>query len=106
MLDALWGLSHHLFHSAEVRDVIARNERILDVFVEIVYLEVRHRSDAALCFGGIGFFNRGFTHEGHLTFARGGHLKGVTHSGHSGTNYQKSNLRIMIVANIQLFNLA
>ena len=78
---------HHLFHGAAVRDVVAGNHGVLDVFFEVVHFEVGDGSDAALSLGRIGLFNGCFANEGHL--ARGGHLEGVTHSSHTGTNYQK-----------------
>ena len=88
-LDASGCILYHLLHGPGVGYVVAGNHRVFDVLGKVVYLEVGDRGYAALCFGRVGLLNTGFANEGHLTFARGGHLEGVTHSGHTGTNYQK-----------------
>ena len=59
------------------------------MLVEIIHFEVRHRGNTALRLGRVGLLNGSFANEGHLAFARGSHLEGVTHPGHTGTNYQE-----------------
>ena len=88
-LDAFRSTFHHLLHSPTVRNVVAGNHGVLDMLLKIINFKIRDRSYATLSLGRIGLLNGGFAHEGHLSFARGGHLEGVTHSGHTGTNYQK-----------------
>ena len=48
---------YHLLHGAAVADIVARNKRVFDVLLEIVYFEVGHGGDAALCLCGVGFFD-------------------------------------------------
>ena len=59
-VDQLFYLSgsvlHHLLYGARVGQPIARDHRIVDMLLEIIYLQVRYGRNAALCFGGIGFF--------------------------------------------------
>ena len=42
VLDALRGIPHHLLHGCGVADVVARNHGVLNVFLEVVHLQVCH----------------------------------------------------------------
>ena len=42
-------IPHHLLHSLGIRDIVAGNHRVLDVLVEIIELQVCHRSHSTLC---------------------------------------------------------
>ena len=42
-------IPHHLLHGLAVGDIVAGNHRVLDVLVEIVELQVCHRSHSTLC---------------------------------------------------------
>ena len=48
---------YHLLHGAAVADIVARDERVFDVLLEIVYFEVGHGGDTALCLCSVGFFD-------------------------------------------------
>ena len=72
--DAFGGVFHYLAHGSLVADVVAGNERVFHVFLEVVYFKVGHRGYAALRLGRVGFVEGGFADEGHAAFARCGHL--------------------------------
>ena len=80
---------YHLFHCTLIANIVASNQRVFNMFLKVIHLEIRYRCHTTLCFGSVSFFDCSFTNECHLTFARGGYLEGVTHSGNTRTNYQK-----------------
>ena len=80
---------HHLLYGAAVADVVAGNEGVGDMLLEIVHFKVGHRSHAALGLGRISLFDVGLAYQGHSASAALGDLQGITHSGHAGTDYEK-----------------
>ena len=88
-LDLLGGLTHYLFHSGTVADIITCNHRVLDMLVEVVEFEVGHRGDATLCKRGVSLVERGLADHTYTTFIGTCHLQGVAHAGYAGTNHEK-----------------
>ena len=77
----------HLLDGLAVGDEVACNHGVLNVLVEVVKLQVRHRGHAALRKRGVGLVEAGFADHAHAAFLCPGHLQGVAHAGHAGTNH-------------------
>ena len=75
-----------LFNGLGVADVVAGNHRVFDVFVEVVELEVGHRGHTALSKRCVGLVERSLANHADLAFLGPGHLQGIAHAGHSGTD--------------------
>ena len=88
-LDAGRSLLHHLAHRGGVADVVAGHHGVVDMFLEIVHLQVGHTGHTALGLGGVGLVHCGLAHQSHLALAALRHLQSIAHSGHAGTYYQK-----------------
>ena len=84
-LNLLRRVPNDLLHGGAVAQPISGNHRVFDMLVEVIYNQVRDRSDAALCEIGVRLFQSGLAHEGDASFVR--HLQGKTHSGDAGTYY-------------------
>ena len=84
--DAFGPARHHLLYGAAVADVVAGNEGVGDMLLEVVHFEVGNRCHAALGLGRISLFDIGLAHQGHSASAALGDLQGITHSGHAGTD--------------------
>ena len=74
---------HHLFHSLAITDEVTGNHRVLNMFVEVIYFEIRYRSYTALCKRSICFIKAALTYHTYFTFMRSRYFKGVTHTGNS-----------------------
>ena len=81
--DALGRVLHHLLHGGGVADEVAGHHRVVDMLVEVIYLEVGDRCHAALCLVRIGLVDGRLTDESHLALAALRHLEGITHSGYA-----------------------
>ena len=90
--DALRCITDHLFHGSRVADVIACNHGVLDVLLEVVDQEVRHRSDAALSLCRIRLFEGRLADERHLALACVRHLQRIAHSGYATAYNQEFTL--------------
>ena len=89
LLDLLGCVFHHLVHGCRVADIVAGYHGVLNVFLEVVHLQVGHRSHAALGKRSVGFVERSLANEANLAFVCPGYLQGVAHAGHSGTDDEK-----------------
>ena len=87
--NALWGVPYHLFHSRWVADKITSNHCVLDVLFEIVELQVRNAGYTALRLRSIGFIERCFAYESHLTLLCICHFQGIAHTSHTTTDNQE-----------------
>ena len=74
-------LGHDFLDGLGVAEPVAGHHRVVDVFLEVIYLKVGHCGDTALCQVGVGLFHLGLAHQGHGS--RICHFQGKTHSGHT-----------------------
>ena len=81
------GISYHLFHSLAVADIVAGNHCVFDMFLEIIYFEVCHRSNSTLCKIGIGLVERSFADKTNLSFMLTGNLQRIAHSCYTSADY-------------------
>ena len=70
-----------------VAQEVAGHHCVVDMFLKIVDLEIRHRGHTTLRKSRIGFVESGFAHEGHLAFVR--HLEGETHTGNARSYHKE-----------------
>ena len=89
LLDLRRCISHDLLHGGAVAYPIAGYHGVFDVFFEIIDQQICYRCNAALRFGGVGFFQGGFAHDGNFSFLGTRHLQGKTHAGNAATYDQK-----------------
>ena len=76
----------HLLHGSAVTDVVARNHRVLDVFLKVVNSQVRHAGHTTLCKRRIGLVEACLTDDADRAFMGSGHLQCVAHTSHTGTD--------------------
>ena len=53
---------HHLPYRLRVGDIVAGHQRVLDMFVKVVDIQVGNCGDTPLGLGRVGFLKRCFTH--------------------------------------------
>ena len=82
-------VSNHLLHSLAVVDVVAGNYCVLDVFVEVVYFEVRYRSHSALCKIGVSLVEGCLADKTNLTLVFAGYFQRIAHSCYASADNQK-----------------
>ena len=78
-------LDDHL-DGSRVAEPVARDHRVMDMFIEIINLEICHRSDTALCQSCVGFIESRFTYQRHTACT--GHFKRKTHAGDAGAYHK------------------
>ena len=100
-LDLLRGLAHHLLHSLAVRDIVARNHRVLYVLVEIVKLEVGNTGHASLCKRSVRLVERRLADHAHTAFFCACHFQGIAHACHTSTYHKEI---ILVYHNLTCFN--
>ena len=87
--NALRCIAHHLFYGCWIADEIAGNHRVVDMFLEVVHLEVGDTGNAALCLVGIRLVDSGLADERYLALAALSDLQCITHSGHARANNEE-----------------
>ena len=88
-LDLCGCLTHHLLHGLAVRDIVACDDGIGDMFVEGIHLHVRHTGHTALGKACIRLVERSFADHTHLTLLGTRHFQGIAHTGHTSSDNQK-----------------
>ena len=79
LLDLRGRAAHDHLHGRTVVDPVACHHRVVDMFLEIVHLEVGHRGDASLRKVSVGFFQLRLADDGDgLAFF--GHFQGKAHA--------------------------
>ena len=79
----LRSVAHHLFHRSLVADIVARNHRVFDVLVKVIYFEVSNRCHTALGKRGVGLIERCLAYHAYFTLMCSCYLKGITHTGNA-----------------------
>ena len=87
--DSFRSITHNLFHSQRVGNIITSDHSIVDVFFKIVNGKVRYRSYSSLRFSRIGFTQRSFANKGNLSFTTICHTQCITHSCYTAADNQK-----------------
>ena len=87
LLDLRRCAAHHHLDGCPVVDPVAGHHRVMDVFVEVVHLEVGHRGDSPLGEVGVGFFEFRLADDGD-GLALFGHLEGKAHAGDARADNQ------------------
>ena len=86
LLDLRRSFVHHLFHRRQVAVPVTGNERVLDMFLEIVRV-IGHRGDATLGKRSVRHVERVFTKNGHLAIRS--RFQRKTDTGDTTADYQK-----------------
>ena len=87
LLDLPGRFAHYLFHGSPVAEPVAGYHGILNVFLEIIDLQIRNRSDTPLSEERIRLLQARLADEGDLPVVS--HLQGKAHAGDAGAYYQK-----------------
>ena len=82
-------ISHHLFHSLTVTNIVTGNHCVFYVFLEIINFHVCYRGNSTLCKSSIGFVKRIFANNTYITFLGSCNFQSIAHACHSCTNNQK-----------------
>ena len=85
-------IAHHQINGINIGNIVARDDGILNVFIEIVHSQIGNRGDAPLSFSGIGLVKRRLTDKGNRTLMGTSHFKGKTHARNTRTDNEKIEL--------------
>ena len=89
VVDGLGGVAHNMFNRLAVGYEIACDHRVLDVFFEVVYLQISHRGDTSLCLGRVGLVQGSLANQGNFTFSTVSNFECKAHACHSTPYYQE-----------------
>ena len=80
---------YYLLHGFGVTDIVARNHRVFNMFLEVVEFEIGDRCHATLGKRGVSLIERCLTNHTHPTLVGASHLQGIAHTGYASSYHEE-----------------
>ena len=80
---------YYLLYRFGIRDVVACNHGVFDVFVEIVYFKIGHRCHTALCERCVSLIKGSLANDTDSSLMRPCNFQGVTHPSDTSADDEK-----------------